>query len=59
MRLPQEFEKRMQTICSAECNILPKHFDENLNKLFESMFREHISNVISDIVAELRKIVQM
>ena len=52
-------EKRMQTICSAECNILPKHFDENLNKLFESMFREHISHVISDIVAELQKIVQM
>jgi hypothetical protein len=52
-------EKRMQSICSAECNILPKHFDENLNKLFEGMFRAHISHVISDIVAELQKIAQI
>ena len=52
-------EKRMQSICSAECNILPKHFDENLNKLFKGMFREHISDVISDIVAELQKIAQI
>ena len=50
-------EKRMQSICSAECKILPDHFDENLNRLFAGMFTESISPVISDIVAALQKAV--
>ena len=49
-------EKRMQQICSAECQILPAHFDANLEKLFRGMFRENISPVIGEMVAELRKI---
>ena len=49
-------EKRMQSICSAECKILPNNFDENLNRLFAGMFRENISGVINDIVCELRKL---
>jgi len=51
-------EKRMQSICSKECRILPYHFDENLNRLFAGMFRENISPVISDMVIEIKKIVQ-
>ena len=47
-------EKRMQSICSKECRILPKHFDENLNRLFEGMFRESISDVIKDMVDEIK-----
>ena len=39
-------EKRMQSICSKECRILPEKFDENLNRLFTGMFREDISPVI-------------
>lgn len=46
-------EKRMQSICSAECEILPDQFDVNLNRLFHGMFRENISPVIHDIVKEL------
>lgn len=49
-------EKRMQSICSKECDILPENFDENLNRLFNGMFREDISPVISDMVDEIRKI---
>lgn len=49
-------EKRMQSICSKECRILPDHFDENLNKLFDGMFRENISPVIRDMVDEIKKI---
>lgn len=49
-------EKRMQSICSKECKILPNNFDENLNKLFHGMFRENISPIIQEIVAELKKI---
>ena len=48
-------EKRMQSICSKECNILPNNFDENLNRLFEGMFRKNISSVISDMVEEIKK----
>ena len=52
-------EKRMQSICSAECRILPDRFDENLNRLFEGMFRQPIFPVIEDMVAELKKIAQL
>ena len=51
-------EKRMQSICSSECNILPNDFDVNLNRLFEGMFRENISSVISDMVNELKKLTE-
>lgn len=49
-------EKRMQSICSRECSLLPDNFDRNLNRLFSGMFRENISSVICDMVAELKKI---
>jgi len=49
-------EKRMQSICSSECSILPDHFDENLDKLFATMFRGTISPVIQDMVDELKKL---
>ena len=49
-------EKRMQSICSQECNILPNNFDGNLYRLFDGMFRENISGVISDMVDEIKKI---
>lgn len=50
-------EKRMQSICSAECKILPERFDENLDRLFKGMFRDKIAPVIGDMVDELKKIV--
>ena len=50
-------EKRMQSICSRECRILPEHFDENLNRLFHGMFREDISPVIQDMVEEIRNVI--
>ena len=51
-------EKRMQSICSKECKLLPERFDENLDRLFDGMFRESISPVIGDMVRELKKIVE-
>lgn len=50
-------EKRMQSICSCECRILPKNFDENLNRLFAGMFHENISSIIDDMVMELKETV--
>ena len=52
-------EKRMQSICSEECNILPNNFDANLHKLFDGMFRKNISAVIWEMVEEIRKIAVM
>ena len=49
-------EKRMQSICSTECEILPEHFDENLDRLFSLLCRESIMDVIDDMVAEIEKI---
>lgn len=50
-------EKRMQQICSKECSILPAYFDKNLEHLFQEMFRQDISPVIADMVAQLNKII--
>ena len=52
-------EKRMQSIGSKECKILPKHFNENLNRLFEGMFREKISPIIKDMVNEIKTVCMM
>ncbi len=52
-------EKRMQSICSKECKILPDNFDENLNRLFAGMFREDISPVICDMVDAIKKICKL
>ena len=52
-------EKRMQSICSKECKILPNRFDENLNRLFAGMFRESISDVINDMIIEIKTITKM
>ena len=49
----------MQSICSKECKILPNRFDENLNRLFAGMFRESISDIINDMIIEIKKITKM
>lgn len=51
-------EKRMQSICSAECKILPKNFDANLNKLFAGLFRDNVSSVIDDMVREIQQLLE-
>ena len=50
-------EKRMQSICSAECHVLPKNFDENLHRLFAGMFRTPVAPVIQEMVEELKKVI--
>lgn len=50
-------EKRMQSICSAECEILPENFDKNLNSLFAGMFRQPITPVIREMIMELDKVI--
>ena len=52
-------EKRMQRICSEECHVLPNHFEANLSRLFDGLFRENITGVIKDMVNEIRKITEV
>ena len=54
--MPHPGEKRMQSICSKDCKILPNQFDNNLGRLFDGMFRENIASVINDMVDEIKKI---
>ena len=51
-------EKRLVSL-SKRLSILPANFEENINKLFADLFTqpEKIGNDISELVAELRKIV--
>ena len=49
-------EKRMQSICSNECKILPNNFDINLNRLFDKMFTPEVGSIINEIVEELKKV---
>jgi hypothetical protein len=51
-------EKRMQSICSNECRILPEKFEENFHRLFAAMFRKSVYPVIRDMVQELRKVTE-
>lgn len=51
-------EKRMQSICAAECKTLPESFEQNFERLFDGMYRESISAVIADMVAELDKLIK-
>ena len=49
-------EKRMQSICSNECKILPNNFDLNLHRLFDKMFTAEVGSIINEIVEELKKV---
>ena len=51
-------EKRMQSVCSAECRILPDHFDSNLARLFDGMFRSGVCAVVDDMIAEIKNTVR-
>lgn len=50
-------EKRLIQICEQQCKILPNNFKENLMRLFEYMFQYDVSDILENIITELRKIV--
>lgn len=50
-------EKRLISLCMEECRILPEHFEENTEKLFEMMFQDNVCGVIDEMVREIKKIV--
>ena len=50
-------EKKLIQICEAECKILPANFKDNLMKLFEYMFKYDVSDILENMVAELKKVI--
>lgn len=42
-----------------QCKILPKHFGENLEKLFLEMFQGDVCRVIAEMVGEIREILNI
>lgn len=49
-------EKRLVTLCMEQCAILPENMEENLNRLFSSMFFKFDESILADIITELRKV---
>lgn len=56
-RMTHPGEKRLVEICERECKVLPKNFKENLMHLFEYMFQYDVSDILENIINELREIV--
>lgn len=52
-------EKRLMEICLNKCNILPNHFEENINKLLQNNNEALIIENINDIINELKKILSL
>lgn len=50
-------EKRLVSLALKECKILPKNFEENINKLFKSMFTDAVVEAVDMLVLELKAIV--
>lgn len=50
-------EKRLVRLCKERCKVLPENFEGNLEKLFSEMFFGDVFKCVSDIVNELKIIV--
>ena len=53
-------EKRLLQLCRERCPLLPEHFEENLERLFQDLFHtpERVAADIQSIVLELEKVYQ-
>lgn len=52
-------EKRLIELCKAQCTLLPKNFEENINHLFNVMYHKpsETMSVIADMIAALKEII--
>lgn len=52
-------EKRLVLICKQECKILPNHFEENINCLFDNMFinADEFIKALEKIILELKAVI--
>ncbi len=49
-------EKKLVKICKEQCDILPARFEENIVRLFEYMFKYDPTDILEDMVCELKKV---
>ena len=58
-KLTHPGEKRMVQLALQQAEILPENFENNLNKLFENMFKDSKKTiqVLEDMIIELEKVV--
>lgn len=56
-RLTHPGEKRLVQICKERCEILPKDFEENLDKLLKEKPTEKIMDTVADMTEKLREII--
>lgn len=57
-RVTHPGEKRLVRLCRERCEILPDRFEENLERLFQDMFRDPVQTAadLEAILAELEKL---
>lgn len=53
-------EKRLVQLCRERCTVLPAHFEENLERLFQDLYRapERVGTDVQLIISELEKLYQ-
>ncbi|MEE0930578.1 MAG: nucleotidyltransferase domain-containing protein [Acutalibacteraceae bacterium] len=51
-------EKRLIQICKTKCSILPKDFEENITKLYESMYSGYDFNVLESMYLNLKELTE-
>lgn len=52
-------EKNLVKICKAQCKILPENFEKNITVLFNYMFQYDVTDILEDMVAELKKLTDL
>lgn len=51
-------EKRLVKLCCEQCSILPDNFEENIDRLFKSMYEtSETMSVIKDMISALQKLI--
>lgn len=51
-------EKRLVQICKAKCSVLPKDFEENITKLYNSMYSGYDFNVLESMYLNLKELIE-
>lgn len=57
-RMTHPGEKKLIEICKEKCSILPDNFEENLTKLFSSMYSNYDFEALENIIKEIEKTVK-
>lgn len=51
-------EKRLIKICKEQCKLLPKDFEENINRVYKNMYGEYDFEALKNMYINLRELVE-